>query len=250
MKGRNHSGAQASMVLLDPMNGRANKTLALAIVAMAFATRALPQSEAAAIDATQGGATSRATVQLASYEIAAPELSDTYDLKGADPETPQRIETPDLHATAKPGATALQVPQMAAYRVNEPQVEVFRPRDLFTRDGMADISYKAHPGLLIGNPDHLNKEAAYQLFLEDDWRRTKSDYWSMAHSMELGGDRGEGRMIVNEVNDADLAVRAQDEDNTFSGESDRFQTPQTAGGLRLSDISEHPLDIPFVRVKW
>ena len=40
------------MVLLDPMNGRANKTLALAIVAMAFATRALPQSEAAAIDAT------------------------------------------------------------------------------------------------------------------------------------------------------------------------------------------------------
>ena len=34
-----------------------------------------------------------------------------------------------------------------------------------------------------------NEDAAHEMFLDDDWRSTKSDYGNMAQAMELGGDR-------------------------------------------------------------
>jgi hypothetical protein len=145
---------------------------------------------------------------------------------------------------------AVEAPAMAPYTVLEPSVSVFRNRDLYTRDGMADQSFKAHPGLLVGNAFNLNKVAAYEMFLADDWRATKSDYWDMAHAMTQGGDRREGRMILEEVNDEDVRMRAEEEEDAAAPAMGRFQIASIETGTKLLEAPEQTLDIPFIRKTW
>jgi hypothetical protein len=163
------------------------------------------------------------------------------------PEPAAADARPDLSPFDVP---ATESPAMPAYRVVEHGIPIFRRRDLYTEDGMADQSFKVHPGLLLGNAFNLNRKAAREIFLEDDWRMTKSDYWNMAHAMALGGDRGEGRMILEAINDEDLRMRAEAEEDAAAPTAGRFQIASAETGTRLLEMPEQPFDIPFFRRTW
>jgi hypothetical protein len=139
---------------------------------------------------------------------------------------------------------------MPAYTVTASQVPVFRERDINTDKGMIAASFKRHPGLHIGNAFDLNANAAHELFLGDDWRSTMSDYSDMAHAMANGGDPAEGRMILSEVNDEDMEMRAEGNNNSGLPAFDRLQMGQLENDTRLLQAPEQPVDVSFVHVKW
>jgi hypothetical protein len=199
------------------------RTPKLLAIAMVLATRAVCQTAEPA-DAIH-------PVGLASLAVAAP----------------KKAEKPDLSPFE--GST-VEAPAMAPFRVVVPSVVVFRSRDLYTTDGKADQAFKAHPGLVVGNAFNLNKNAAYEMFLADDWRGTKSDYWDMAHAMAQGGDRREGRMILNEINDEDVRMRAEAEEDAAAPAIGRFQIATAETGTKLLEAPEQTLDVPFVRKSW
>jgi hypothetical protein len=167
----------------------------------------------------------------------------------ASPNTKELIESPGAK-TASGDPPGAPIPKMPAYTVTGEHVAVFRERDLNTADGMTDLSFKRHPGLRFGNFSHANENAAHELFLEDDWRNAKSDYFDMAHAMANGGDPAEGRMIVQAVKDEDSVLRGASDATTGLPAFDRTQVGHLDGDSKLLQIPEDPVDIPFVKVKW
>jgi hypothetical protein len=163
------------------------------------------------------------------------------------PTPPPPVGKPDLSPFK---VAPVEAPAMAPFTVTEPRVAVFRNRDLYTWDGMAAKAFKDHPGLLVGNFYHLNRAAAHEMFLADDWRAAKSDYWDMAHAMSLGGDPGEGRMIVDEVNDEDVRMRAEAEEDAAAPAIGRFQIASEETGTKILEAPEQTIDIPLIRKTW
>jgi hypothetical protein len=158
------------------------------------------------------------------------------------------FELPDLRDIA---GTRRAPPQtMPEYSVNGAKIPVFRERDVYTKQGMASLSFKRHPGLLVGNQFNLNADAAYEMFLEDDWRATKSDYRSMAQAMILGGDRDEARAINRDVDSADLSVRNDAEDQADEPTMGQFKLNDMGGDSHLLEIQSVPFDLTVVKVKW
>jgi hypothetical protein len=139
---------------------------------------------------------------------------------------------------------------MPEYRVTEFRPEVFRQRDLYTRHGMADLSFQRHPGLLLGNLFKSNENLAYETFLRDDWNSTKADYWDLAYAMALGGDVREGRMITKAVDEEDSWMRAEAEGSASAPTLGRFQIASAEAGSRLLELPEETIDIPFLKRTW
>jgi hypothetical protein len=171
------------------------------------------------------------------------------ELNAPPPNTRNLIETPasEKFTGEVPGTP---IPKMPAFTVVGAHVFGFRERDLYTKDGMAALSFKRHPGLYVGDAFNLNANAAHEMFLADDWRSTKKDYWDMAHAMAIGGDASEGRMILQAVKDEDMEMRAEGDNNSGVPAFDRTQVGHIDGDSKLLQAPEDPIDIPFVRVKW
>jgi hypothetical protein len=72
----------------------------------------------------------------------------------------------------------------------------------------------------------------------------------MAHAMARGGDRGEGRMILDEINDEDLRMRAEAEGDAASPTPGRFQIASAETGTKLLEMPEQTVDITFYRRTW
>jgi hypothetical protein len=239
----------------EAMYDRVPRFLALAAAATTLATGGFSAAPLANYDASAADTAAAGGAQFASFGYASPlrpQAPDPADDRTPVAEVDRKIGTPDLRAVPNPPeeTASLSVQKMPAYRVVEARVFIFRDRDLYTRRGLAALAFRDHPGLLIGKPFRLNEAAAYEIFLEDDWRRTKSDYFDMAHAMDQGGDRSEGRMILTEINDEDVWMRGEGSQNSYSPESDRYQTSHPEGGPRIADLAEVPVDIPFVRKTW
>jgi len=199
--------------------------------------------------ASDGKGGAGALAWLASYRITAAQTPELAVPVAAEPvpARPGAVDKPDLSAFDR---AAVEAPAMPTYRVVEHAVPLFRSRDLYTEDGLAALSFEAHPGLHAGNAFNLNRKAAYEMFLEDDWRATKSDYWDMAHAMAQGGDRGEGRMILEEVNDEDLRMRGEAEEDAAAPVIGRFQIASAETGTKLLEMPEQSINIPFFRKVW
>jgi hypothetical protein len=223
------------------------RTLSSLAAAMVLATRALPQVTTAADGEREAGAGGLASP--ASYRVTVAQAPVLAVPAAAEPvpAPPGAIDRPDLSAFDR---VAVEAPAMAAYRVVEHPVPRFRSRDLYTEDGMAALSFKAHPGLHFGDAFNVNRKAAYEMFMEDDWRATKSDYWDIAHAMAQGGDRGEGRMILEEVNDEDLRMRGEAEGDAAAPAIGRFQIASAESGTRLLELPEQSINIPLFRRAW
>jgi hypothetical protein len=208
------------------------RTFTLSVVAAILGTSAFAQepfASFATFDASAYSDKSPAVAQMVSYKIPAAKPGET-DYAIATP--PSAVRT------------------MPAYRVNEFRPEVFRDRDVYTKVGMAAVSFQRHPGLVLGNPFKLNEALAYQTFLRDDWNSTKSDYFDMAHAMALGGDAGEGRMIVKAINDEDVRMRAESQDAAAAPAIGRFQIASEQTGTRLLELPEETINFSLIKKTW
>jgi len=98
--------------------------------------------------------------------------------------------TVDLRETERPRNAIPRVPaqMMEKYVVNASKVPVFRPRDLFTREGLIDLSFKAHPGFRVGNFFNLNADAAYEKFMDEQLAEARRDAVDTIFAMAVGGD--------------------------------------------------------------
>jgi hypothetical protein len=136
------------------------------------------------------------------------------------------------------------------FRVTEIRTPVFRDHDLYTKAGMAYLSFRRHPGLLIGNFFRLNESVAYETFMEDDWNRTKAEYFDMAHAMSLGGDPAEGRVILDAIDGMDVRMRAESENAAAAPSIGRFQIASAETGTKLLELPAETIDIPFIKKTW
>jgi hypothetical protein len=91
-----------------------------------------------------------------------------------------------------------EIPRLPQYVVRESRPPVFRNRDLFTTEGLANLSFKRHPGLLIGNILGGNSDVAYQMYLDDQRQANMEDLTDTARAMARGGDTAESEYILKE----------------------------------------------------
>jgi hypothetical protein len=113
--------------------------------------------------------------------------------------SPTPVASPvDLRDVDKPKNEIKRLPKFV---VTETRPPIFRPRDLFTKEGQTDLSLQAHPGLLFGNFLGLNGPAAYQMALDEQRLTDMSDLSDTAHAMARGGDKAESSYILQESQD-------------------------------------------------
>lgn len=186
--------------------------------------------------------------QVTTGEFTSEAPADVAETDVPSPNPKALLELPDLNNIQ--GIPRLPFQKMPTYSVLGSHVPEFRERDVYTKEGMEALSFKRHPGLVVGNQFNLNKDAAYEMFLEEDWRNTKSDYWNMARAMAMGGDPGEGHLILKDVIAADLSVRAEAESEADQPALGQFRLGELGGDSRLLDVSAIPFDLTVVRVKW
>ncbi len=85
----------------------------------------------------------------------------------------------------------LPVEEMARYIVHGKRLPTFRTRDLYTKQGLIELSFKEHPGLRIGNFFGLNNSYAYQVAINEAMYADRQDVIDTALAMVAGGDKGE-----------------------------------------------------------
>jgi hypothetical protein len=113
--------------------------------------------------------------------------------------TPTPVADPvDLRDVDKPKNEIKRLPKFV---VTETRPPIFRPRDLYTKEGQTQLALQAHPGLLFGNFLGLNGNAAYQMALDDQRLTDMGDLADTARAMARGGDRAEGSYILQESQD-------------------------------------------------
>jgi hypothetical protein len=104
-------------------------------------------------------------------------------------------EPQDLRDIDKPKNEIRRLP---AYVVRETRPAVFRDRDLYTTRGLVNLSFKTHPGLIVGNFLGLNSKVAYAMYLDDQRLANIEDLSETARAMAVGGDKAESDYILKE----------------------------------------------------
>jgi hypothetical protein len=187
-----------------------------------------------------------------STQIAPARPGDAAKRKTPSPESKELMQAPDLRAfdRTSDGFLRLPIQKLPAYSVLGSRVFVFRERDLYTKAGLVDLSFKRHPGLVVGNEFKLNEKRAYEMFMVDDWRATRSDYRDMACAMAVGDDRAEGRMILEAVDSEDLRLGSEGESGYDLPSSDSTLTGHAGSDSGRLELTEIPVDFTLVRLKW
>jgi hypothetical protein len=93
----------------------------------------------------------------------------------------------------------LPVQMMQRYVVRESRVPVFRPRDLYTKEGLIERSFKEHPGLRIGNFFNLNAKAAYEAIVNEQLFADRQELTDIAIAMAVGGDAEEAEAMQQAI---------------------------------------------------
>lgn len=115
-----------------------------------------------------------------------------------DPPTPTpavTAEPQDLRDIDKPKN---EIPRLPKYVVRESRPLVFRNRDLYTAEGLVNLSFKNHPGLGFGNILGLNSGIAYDMYLDDERLSDMNDLTDTARAIARGGDAAESKYILQE----------------------------------------------------
>jgi hypothetical protein len=116
---------------------------------------------------------------------------------------------------------------MSKYEVRADRIKEFRVRDLYTTEGLVDYSYRAHPGLRIGNFFSSNSAQAYEMYLEDERLSEIADLTDTALAMTVGGDKKEGDEILKEERIAYLRDEYADPGQTWE------EAPKNQSGTPL-----------------
>jgi len=104
-----------------------------------------------------------------------------------------KTEPQDMRDIDKPKNEIHRLPQ---YVVRESRPLVFRNRDLYTTEGLANLSFTNHPGLRLGNIFGLNSGIAYQMYLDEQRLANMDDLTDTARAMARGGDKAESQYIL------------------------------------------------------
>jgi hypothetical protein len=109
-------------------------------------------------------------------------------------------EDADVKDIDKPKNGIIRLPK---YLVREARPPIFRNRDLYTKDGILDLTMKAHAGLQIGNIFGLNSSPkpgspAYQMMVDDQRKDSMDDLYDTAHAMAQGGDFAQASYILEQ----------------------------------------------------
>jgi hypothetical protein len=102
-------------------------------------------------------------------------------------------ESVDLRDVDKPKN---QIPRLPKYVVRESRPLVFRNRDLYTTEGLVNLSFKNHPGLGFGNLFGLNSKIAYDMYMDEQRQANIDDLTDTAQAMARGGDKAESQYIL------------------------------------------------------
>ncbi|HXQ80326.1 MAG TPA: hypothetical protein VN775_03375 [Opitutaceae bacterium] len=130
-----------------------------------------------------------------SSKIAADLASEMPKYAPPTPTPAVTAEPQDMRDIDKPRNEIKRLPQ---YVVRESRPLVFRNRDLFTTEGLVNLSFKSHPGLLFGNFLGLNSGIAYQMYLDEQRQTNMDDLTDTARAMARGGDSAESAYILKE----------------------------------------------------
>ncbi len=128
-----------------------------------------------------------------------------------------------------------QVPpeSLSKYVVRDDKALQFRLRDIYTKQGLEDLSFREHPGLYVGNFRKLNGEAGYEMFLEDERLGNIGDFRDTALAMKVGGDPAEANSILNATEGAFLRDEySPDPANSIS------DAPEPKSGAMLVNLEQ------------
>jgi len=122
------------------------------------------------------------------------------------PPTPEPTPVPasqqvDMRDIDKPKN---EIKRLPSYVVHEKRPPVFRDTDLFNANGLLDLSFKSHSGLVFGNLLGLNSYAAKNMYLDAQRQANMNDLADTARAMAVGGDSAEGSYIMKESQDTYL----------------------------------------------
>jgi hypothetical protein len=94
------------------------------------------------------------------------------------------------------------IPRLPKYVVRESRPPVFSQRDLSTDRGLVSLSFKAHPGLNLGNFFGLNSGVAREMIYDDERLANIKDLNETAYAFARGGDKAEADLIQKATQDA------------------------------------------------
>ncbi len=137
------------------------------------------------------------------------------------------------HADQNTASSAPPERLMAGYVVRAGKMPVFQTRDLYTRDGLVDLSFREHPGLHVGNFRNLNASQAEAMFNEDERLLQIRDFKDTAHAMDVGGDPAEAREILS-ATDAAYARS----DYSLTPNNDIMDAPPPRVGTLLTNFEQ------------
>jgi hypothetical protein len=125
-----------------------------------------------------------------STAIAA-DIASTMPVYGPELYSPKSgTSAADLRDIDKPKNQIPRLPvvMMQKYVVRESQLPEFRTRDLYTKAGLIELSFKEHPGLRIGNFFNLNAKVAYDMMVDEQLYAARQDLVDTVFAMAAGGD--------------------------------------------------------------
>ena len=99
---------------------------------------------------------------------------------------------------------------MSRYVVREKRLPVFRNVDLYTKEGLVDLSFKQHPGLRVGNFFNLNSGLAYEAARNDQKMADREDLVDTALAMAAGGDPSEAEVVQDSIIDDSFKAGTQE----------------------------------------
>jgi hypothetical protein len=117
----------------------------------------------------------------------------------------------DLREADKPKNEIPRLPLalMSRYVVRGTRLPVFRNIDLFTREGLIDLSFKEHPGLRVGNFFNLNSGLALEAAMNDQKMADRRDLTDTAYAMAVGGDPSEAVVLQDSIIDESFKAGTQ-----------------------------------------
>jgi hypothetical protein len=125
--------------------------------------------------------------------------------------SPKMEMAPRNSAAAKPKNLIPRLPpeMMSRYVVHGARPPVFRTRDLYTKEGLINLSFKAHPGLRFFNFFGLNNGLAYEAAINDAKMEARADLVDTAFAMAVGGDPSEGDVVQEEIINESFGAETQ-----------------------------------------
>jgi hypothetical protein len=125
--------------------------------------------------------------------------------------SPKMEMAPKTQSSDRPKNEIPRLPpeMMSRYVVHGARLPVFRTRDLYTKDGLINLSFKAHPGLHFFNFFGVNNGLAYEAAINDAKMDARADLVDTAYAMAVGGDPSEGEVVQQEIINESFSAATQ-----------------------------------------